>query len=76
MKSLFSKFLIFIIGLSAISCQEESEPNYQYMPDMYFEVSYVPYGSYDVFVNQQEAKLPVDGTLPRGRRPYPYENSP
>ena len=76
MKSLFSKFLIFIIGLSAISCQEESEPNYQYMPDMYFEVSYEPYGAYDVFVNQQEAKLPVDGTVPRGWRPYPYENSP
>ena len=46
------------------------------MPNMYEEVSYEPYGSYDVFENEQEAKLPVEGTIPRGWKPYDYENTP
>ncbi|GAB2764796.1 cytochrome c [Actinomadura fibrosa] len=54
---------------------DNSKPNYQYMPNMYETVSYEPYGAYDVFVNQQEAKLPVEGTISRGWMPYDYENS-
>lgn len=67
--------MLFILGLSAVSCVENSKPNYQYMPNMYETVSYEPYGAYDVFANEQEAKLPVEGTIPRGWRPYEYEDS-
>ena len=76
MKRLFKKSIFFILAVSAVSCVENSKPNYQYMPNMYETVSYEPYGAYDVFVNEQEAKLPAEGTVPRGWRPYVYENSP
>ncbi|WP_083961714.1 c-type cytochrome [Salinimicrobium terrae] len=76
MKSLFKKSMLFIVGLSVVSCVENSKPNYQYMPNMHETVSYEPYGAYDVFVDEQEAKLPVEGTVSRGWRPFPYEHSP
>ncbi len=76
MKSLFRKSIFFILAASAVSCVENSKPNYQYMPNMYETVSYEPYGAYDVFVNEQEAKLPVEGTVSRGWKPYEYENTP
>src|SRR6056297_2831290 len=76
MKSLFKKSIFFMLALSAVSCMENSKPNYQYMPNMYETVSYEPYGAYDVFANEQEAKLPVEGTVPRGWKPYEYDNSP
>ncbi|HET8854610.1 MAG TPA: cytochrome c [Salinimicrobium sp.] len=75
MKSLFIKSLLFFFVLSVFSCAEDSSPNYQYMPDMYVEISYEPYGSYDIFAHEQEAKLPVEGTIPRGWKPFPFENS-
>ena len=75
MKSLFNKSLLFILSLGAVSCMDESRPNYQYMPNMYEEVSYEPYGAYDVFENEQEAKLPAEGTISRGWMPYDYENT-
>lgn len=76
MKSLFRKSIFFILAASAVSCVENSKPNYQYMPNMHETVSYEPYGAYDVFVNEQEAKLPVEGTVSRGWKPYEYENDP
>ena len=76
MKSLFKKSIFFILAVSTVSCMENSKPNYQYMPNMYQTVSYEPYGAYDVFVNEQEAKLPVEGTVSRGWKPYAYENTP
>lgn len=76
MKSLFRKSIFFILAASAVSCMDNSKPNYQYMPNMYETVPYEPYGAYDVFVNEQEAKLPVEGTVSRGWKPYEYENSP
>jgi len=45
------------------------------MPNMYEPVSYETYGEYDVFENGQEAKLPAEGSIPRGWQPYDYENT-
>jgi mono/diheme cytochrome c family protein len=76
MKSLFYKSIVLLLVVfSTTACFNKTSPNYQYFPDMYFPVSYEAYGEYDVFVNQQEAKLPVEGTIPRGWKPYEYENS-
>ena len=75
MKSLFKRSIVFILAASAVSCVENGKPNYQYMPNMYETVSYEPYGAYDVFVNEQEAKLPADGTVSRGWKPYVYPNT-
>ncbi len=75
MRSLFKIALLFVLGLTVTSCFNEKEPNYQYFPDMYESVPYDTYGAYDVFVDEQQAKLPVEGTIPRGWKPYDYENS-
>ena len=76
MKSLFYKFIVLLlVVVSSTACFNKTSPNYQYFPDMYFPVSYEAYGEYDVFVNEQSAKLPVEGTIPRGWKPYEYENS-
>ena len=77
MKNLFYKAIVlFLIGGVVMSCADSDEPNYQYMPDMYKPIGYETYGEYDIFVNGQEAKLPVEGTIPRGWMPYDYENTP
>ncbi|MCL6216781.1 c-type cytochrome [Zunongwangia pacifica] len=77
MRSLFHKSLIFVIIAGFLSsCAGDRDRNYQYFPDMYRPVPYEPYGAYDIFANQQEAKLPVDGTIPRGWMPYDYEDTP
>lgn len=66
--------LVMIVALT-FSCKEERKPNYQYMPNMYESVGYETYGEYPVFENEQEAKLPVEGTVPRGWMPYELEFS-
>lgn len=76
MKSLLYKSIaLFFVAITATSCSDKGEPNYQYFPDMYEPISYETYGEYDVFVDEQEAKLPVEGTIPRGWMPYGYENT-
>lgn len=76
MRNLFYKSIIlFLIGGLAVSCADSSRPNYQYMSEMYEPIGYEAYGEYDIFENGQEAKLPVDGTIPRGWMPYDYEDS-
>ena len=76
MRSLFHKTIGFcLLGVAVVSCNDKEDPNYQYMPDMYESVGYETYGEYKVFENAQEAKLPVEGSIPRGWMPYDYENS-
>jgi len=76
MKSLFYKSIVLLlVAFSTTACFNKTTPNYQYFPDMYFPVSYEAFGEYDVFVNEQSARLPVEGTIPRGWKPYEFENS-
>ncbi|WP_417885215.1 c-type cytochrome [Zunongwangia sp.] len=77
MKSLLYKSLVFSIIVTVFSsCADDNHRNYQYFPDMYRPVPYEAYGEYDVFAKDQEAQLPVEGTIPRGWMPYEYENTP
>lgn len=77
MKNLFYKTIVLLmVGGLVMSCADSNAPNYQYMPDMYEPVGYEAYGEYDIFENGQQAKLPVEGTIPRGWKPYDYENTP
>lgn len=65
--------LVALIGL--VSCGGDTKPSFQYMPNMYEPVGYETYGEYEVFPNQQEAMLPVLGTVPRGYAPYEYPDT-
>tara|TARA_B100001146_G_scaffold224131_1_gene240894 strand:+ start:2515 stop:3213 length:699 start_codon:yes stop_codon:yes gene_type:complete len=75
MKKLIPISVAFGAALLLVSCFNESDPNYQYMPNMYKPVGYETYGEYTIFENQQEAMLPPAGSIPRGWTPYDYENT-
>ncbi|HET8837450.1 MAG TPA: cytochrome c [Flavobacteriaceae bacterium] len=75
MKSLLYKSSLLILAFSAVSCFSSDDRNYQYFPDMYVSEAYEAYGEYELFENNQEAMLPVEGSIPRGWMPFSYENS-
>ena len=75
MKRLFNIGLLLVSASLVVGCFNKDDRNYQYFPNMYEPVGYEAYGSYEVFENTQEAKLPVEGTIPRGWMPYKYEDS-
>lgn len=75
MKSLVYKSSLFLLVFSAVSCFSTDDRNYQYFPDMYESEAYEAYGEYEIFVNSQEAKLPVENSVPRGWMPYDYPNT-
>lgn len=75
MKRTINIVVAAIIVLVMVSCNKKTKPNYQYFPNMYEPIGYEAYGEYEVFENGQEAKLPVEGTIPRGWMPYGYKNS-
>lgn len=75
MRSLVTICITVIVAGSLVSCFDERKPNYQFMPDMYESVAYETYSEHDIFKNGQSARLPVEGTVPRGWAPYDYENS-
>lgn len=75
MKKTINISMVFIASFALVSCFNSNKPNYQYMPNMYEPVSYETYGEYEIFENEMEAKLPAEGSIPRGWQPYDYENS-
>ncbi|MEP2240203.1 MAG: cytochrome c [Maribacter sp.] len=68
--------ILFGLAIMATSCQDDSVPNYQYMPNMYEAVGYETYQEVDFLPNQSEAMLPPANTINRGWLPYEFENSP
>lgn len=64
------------IALLLASCQDDRQPNYQYMPNMYESVGYETYEQVDWLPMGTAALLPVDGTIARGKIPYRYPNNP
>lgn len=75
MKSLIKISALSVVLMSAVSCQKNSRPNYQFMPNMYEPVSYETYGSYEVFPGEQSALLPATGSVARGHIPFDIENT-
>lgn len=67
--------LVLLVGL-VTSCQKNSRPNYQYMPNMYEPVGYEAYQESEAFKGNMEAQLPAEGTIPRGNfMPYEIDNT-
>ncbi|APY09665.1 cytochrome C [Winogradskyella sp. J14-2] len=76
MKTSFKYIIVIVILVSFVSCQKNSRPNYQYMPNMYESVGYEAYQESDAFANGIEAQLPANGTIPRGDfMPYEIEDT-
>jgi mono/diheme cytochrome c family protein len=75
MKSLIKISVILVVLVSFTSCKKDSVPNYQYMPNMYFPVSYEAYGESTAFANGIEAQVSPEGTIARGHSLFEYENT-
>jgi len=75
MKSIYKISFLFGLIILVSSCQDNSKPNYQYMPNMYEPVSYGTYSESSAFKNGKEGQLPVEGTINRGFVPYDYPNT-
>lgn len=75
MKYSYNIPLLIIVLITLASCQKNSRPNYQYMPNMYESVGYEAYAESDAFNNGVEAQLPVDQTIARGHELYEIENT-
>jgi mono/diheme cytochrome c family protein len=70
------KILVVMFTLSlVVSCKKDSQPNYQFFPQMYESSSYETYGEYEVFPNEQSALVPAEGTIARGYSLYAYDNT-
>ena len=67
---------IFILLFLLQSCWgEKGEPNYEYMPNMYEPLSYEAYSENFIYDDNLSARLPVEGTIPRGYSLYEYEDT-
>ncbi|MCO5725649.1 c-type cytochrome [Robiginitalea marina] len=67
---------VIILVLVLASCQDNNQPNYQYMPNMYESVGYETYEKVDWLPEGTEAMIPVENTISRGLVPYAFENTP
>ena len=75
MKGILNIGFVLMVSIGILSCSDTANRNYQYMPNMYEPVGYETYGAYEIFSGEQEAMLPVEGTIPRGWQPYDYPNT-
>ena len=76
MKTSLKYIVVLVLLVGFVSCQKNSRPNYQYMPNMYESVGYEAYQESDAFANGVEAQLPAEGTIPRGDfMPYEIDNT-
>ena len=78
MKNIVKIALFGGVSLLLVSCFNKEKPNYQFMPNMYESAGYETYQNVDneVFTENMEAQLPVDGTIKRGWKPYEYTDTP
>ncbi len=66
----------FLVLSMLSSCvKDEKNPGYEFMPDMYRSPSLEIYASNTFFEDSLNARLPVDGTIPRGFVGFDYESN-
>ena len=75
MKRVYKIALLAGIMVSASSCHNTAEPNYQYMPNMYESVAYETYDESAAFKGGVTAQVPPQGTIKRGFVPYEIPNT-
>ncbi len=66
---------LLVVPLLLVSCnREKNNPGYDYMgkKDMYYTKFYKAYSPNAVFSDSMTNQLPVEGTVARGKMPFPY----
>lgn len=68
------RYLLIIFMISSVACtRDKDRPGYTYFPDMAYSPAYKTYSENPVFEDGSTMRLPVEGTIPRGHEPYPYQ---
>lgn len=75
MKSLFKLVGLMVVLISFASCQKKDRPNYQFFPDMYESIGYETYSEVHFLPDGMQAKMPVEGTVARGHKPFDIDGS-
>lgn len=75
----YSRLLfLFLIPLMFMGCKKDkNHPGYNYMGehDMYYSKYYKAYSPNPVFKDGITNQLPVEGTVARGKMPFPYKGA-
>lgn len=70
------KILVFLIVIVAMSCDRtRTSTGWDYMPDMYYSEAYETNAPNENFKDGLTMRVPVEGTIPRGYTPFPYEKT-
>ncbi|WP_430974008.1 c-type cytochrome [Sunxiuqinia rutila] len=64
--------LLLVVGLSVACTKSKNKPGHTFFPDMAYSPAYKTYSENPVFEDGQTMRLPAEGTIPRGFKPYPY----
>jgi len=77
MMSMKRIFIPAVFGLLAmVSCDRtRSSTGWDYMPDMYYSNAYESYTANPNFEDGLTMRTPVEGTVPRGVVPFPWEKT-
>lgn len=65
--------VVFLVILSIACTREKNRPGHTFFPDMAYSPAYKTYSENPVFEEGATMRLPAEGTVPRGFKPYPYE---
>jgi len=65
-----------LVLLALVSCDRtRSSTGWDYMPDMYYSNAYESYTPNPNFSDEMTMRMPVEGTVPRGMIPFPWEKT-
>lgn len=67
--------LICSVVAAFAGCSDPQSPGVEYMPDMYRSPSIEAYEEEKLFADHSGARMPAEGSIPRGFMPYQYENT-
>lgn len=72
-----SLIVFMLAGTLLTSCRssDPTDPGYEYMPQMYRSPSYETNSMNPNFKDSMTSRLPVQGSIPRGFKPYAYPNT-
>jgi mono/diheme cytochrome c family protein len=68
-------FILLSIFLLFACDRTHNDPGYDYFPDMAYSKAYEVYSENPVFADGKTLREPVEGTVPRGMIPYPYQKN-
>ena len=68
------KVMFLTLAIYLTSCKDVRKPNFEYAPDMSHYLSYPTYSENSKLPFGSSALKPVEGTVPRGYKPFLYSN--